>query len=302
MSAYLDQFSPARDFAQAPPVRQAVLIASTQRCGSSLLGHSMEATGAFGVPLEYLNQQNMAQWKKRFDVDSAWELLDRVERCRTSPNGVFSLKAHYFQVRAVGTLQALKDRYRGLKVIRIVRRDLLRQAISRTVAQQTGVWISGQQRSGEPRYDRDAIAANLRACSLQSEQWDMAFALTGQSVLRVEYEDMIKDIPATLRRIAVWCDIDPGTLDLDGQAPLERQDTGRSAEWADRFRREWTETDEPMLAGRLPVPDIARHAARHIRSIVRAEEGPVSAGPSPNLIPTDATEGQASLEKSREKD
>ncbi len=59
--------------------------------------------------------------------------------CRTSPNGVFGLRIH---AGHLGSLEA--DPYDILQAPRYIwiqRRDRLRQAVSYTMAEQTGVWI-----------------------------------------------------------------------------------------------------------------------------------------------------------------
>ncbi len=290
MSAHLSQFEPARDVPDAAPIRRAVIIASTQRSGSSLLGHYLEKTGAFGVPLEYFNQSNLAHWRKRFEFANIEQFLDRIEPLRTSPGGIFSIKSHYFQLREVGSISSLFARYGDCRFVRITRRNLLQQAISRTVAQQTGVWISGQPETGQPRYDASLIAANLRALSRQHEQWSLAFAITGTDFLPVEYEDLVADPGTTIRRIANFCDVPLSDSAIPDAPPIKPQTRSMSAEWAERYLQERTEADEPILFGRYPFGDAARDMARALRDRLsrpgRAEQWPAS----PNLASDDESD------------
>ncbi|MCR2834402.1 Stf0 family sulfotransferase [Parerythrobacter lacustris] len=286
MSAHLSQFEPARDVANAAPIRRAVIIASTQRSGSSLLGHYLEKTGAFGVPLEYFNQSNLAHWRKRFDFADVEQFLDLVEPLRTSAGGVFSIKAHYFQLREVGSIDSLFARYGDCRFVRITRRNLLRQAISRTVAQQTGVWISGQPETGQPHYDAGLIAANLRALSRQHEQWSLGFATTGTDYMLVEYEDLVADPAETIRRIASYCEVPMTDMAMPDAPPIKPQTRSLSSEWEDRFLQEQNETDEPILDGRAAFGDAAWDLARAVRDKFVRPGRAARWRTSPNLAPS----------------
>lgn len=283
MSAHLSQFDPSRDIADAAPIKRAVIIASTQRSGSSLLGHYLEDTNAFGVPLEYFNQQNLKHWRERFEFSTIEQFLDEIEPLRTSPGGIFSIKSHYFQLAEVGNIRSLFARYGDCRFIRISRRNLLRQAISRTIAQQTGVWISGQPERAQPHYDAERIAANLRALSRQHEQWSLAFATTGTPYLNIEYEDLVADPAATITRIAEYCDVPVADLQMPEAAPLKPQTRSVSAEWAERYARERLEAEEPLLQGRLPLREAAKDLLRAGRASLGRNKTRSAWSPSPNL-------------------
>lgn len=256
MSKYLEQFSDAYDVVNPAPVRRAVIIASSQRCGSSLLGHTLGATGGFGVPLEYFNQPNIKHWKARFGTDDIADLLDLIEKRRTTSNGIFAIKCHYFQLNEVGSIKGLFTRYEDCRFIAIKRKDLLRQAISRTIALQTGVWFSGQQPKDEPVYDATQISRNMRILLRQRMQWDMAFAIAGVKPFEVWYEDLIADPIGMVTRIADYCDVDPEALTLDKEPPVRGQTTPLSREWVEKFRLEQSEEEEAILNGYMP-PDLA---------------------------------------------
>ncbi|MXP47944.1 hypothetical protein GRI43_11165 [Altererythrobacter luteolus] len=283
MSAFHEQFSPSSDLANPVPIKRAVIIASTQRSGSSLLGHTLRDTGGFGVPLEYFNVQNLDYWRQRFSFSSINELLDHIERVRTSSNGIFAIKSHYFQLRNFGSISDLRLRYEDCRFIRIVRRDMLAQAISRTVAQQTGVWIAGQARSGEPHYDFKQIVDNLQTLSRQHEQWSLALAATGTPFLEVAHEDLIADPTAQVLRISEFCSVDPQSILMPSTPPIEAQENPRKSEWTERFVDEFDEKANAPLNGFLPAKDSLKDLARWSKSILK-RKGPGEAWyRSPNL-------------------
>jgi LPS sulfotransferase NodH len=247
MSAYLKQFGPEMDLNTGCRIRSALVIASSQRSGSSLLGHYLAATGKFGVPLEYFNVPNLRQWRQRFGVDTFTDLLDAVEPLRTSENGIFSLKCHYFQLRAIGSIPDLITRYGDCRFVRIRRRDLVAQAVSRTIASQTGVWISGQARTGEAVYDRSAIARNLRLIAWQDSHWPLAFSIAGVPWIEVEYELLVENAAKEIRRIADHAGVELSSADIPEAAPLTPQGMGLTQAWADRFRKDNPAANEKIV-------------------------------------------------------
>jgi LPS sulfotransferase NodH len=161
---YEEQFSPAMDCPRSEWATRFILIASTPRCGSHYLGHMLGATGQCGVPLEYLNKRNRKYWARRFGTDRMDDLFPTIVQHRTSENGTFTLKAHWKQFHPfINGLDSLTHGPGIEKTIWIMRRDQLAQAISKVIATQTGVWISGAMPTGKARYDFDAIVDSAEA-------------------------------------------------------------------------------------------------------------------------------------------
>jgi LPS sulfotransferase NodH len=257
---YEDQFSTAHDFPETKTER-CLVIASTPRSGSHMLGHSLRETGAFGFPLEYLQPGNLAEWRRRLGVGSATEALAAIKRRRTSPNGVFGLKLHYAHLGQFEDFRAMIDALESPMFVHIHRRDLLRQAISYVRASQTGVWIDGQP--GDHRaavFDGDAIERRLREIALHGAAWRHALALHGCRWLDLAFEDIRGDIPGAVARIAAFAGVavDPARLPL---AAATRAQAGPGPDhWIERF-----------LAERrgAPLGDLAPGGARPFRRRLR---------------------------------
>lgn len=250
MALYQDQFDDALDQPERQPERTLV-IASSPRCGSHMLGHSLTETGRLGVPFEYLNARNLAEWQKRLGAGSPAEVLAALMRVRTTPNGVFAIKAHYTQTDIIGGAEALLAALPAPRVVHIERRDLLRQAISYARARQTGVWISGQQGNGRsPRYDRDEIEDCLIDLARQNAAWRMAIASAGVPVLRVSFEDASRDIAAHIRAVAGLMEIELPEASVPATPPTARQSReDETAEWIARYLAEMPRRRQP--AGRF---------------------------------------------------
>jgi trehalose 2-sulfotransferase len=163
------------------------LVAATQRSGSTLLCRALADTGVAGRPEEYFltgppeafppgwtfwEDGIFAQPHGTMDRETYLELVFRLG---TTPNGVFGAKLMWNNVPWVleklwelprfagldraGTLRAL---FPNLHVIRLTRRDRIRQAVSWARATQDGVWVVSDTEpaapTAPPGYDHHFIA------------------------------------------------------------------------------------------------------------------------------------------------
>ncbi len=237
MKLYEPQFAKGLDIEGAPPAHRTIIIASTPRSGSHMLGHTIHETGAMGVPFEYANPANLPRWKEMLNAGSDLEAISGIMQRRTTANGVFAIKLHPGHLKPFGGLEGALDFFPNVKVLRIVRSDLLKQAISMSVAQQTGVWLSGQESNGiEPRYDRQRIETCLVALARANARWDVYCAQSGISPLRVEYERLASDTSAEIDRIAQFLGI--SEYQPVAAPPTKSQASGRNSEWVERFANE----------------------------------------------------------------
>lgn len=233
MSLYEDQFSETLNVSGVPT--RTLVIASTPRSGSHMLGHSMIETGAMGRPFEYCNPANLKRWQNMFGTKGLRDTLQRLMEARTTPNGVFAIKLHLNHFNSLGGLEAIDEIFPAPKVIRILRGNILKQAVSITMAQQTGVWISGQRSNGlKPRYSYGKIRHNLSGLAMDNAMWDETLA--GREVLTVEFTQVASDTGRVLRDIAEFAgiDLDPGSL--PERPPTKAQATSLSDEWVHRYR------------------------------------------------------------------
>lgn len=233
---YEGQFDPGLDIAGAPAPRRTLIIASTPRSGSHMLGHAMTATDAMGRPFEYVAPLNLAEWKRRLGSDDLETVLGRIVARRTTANGVFAIKVHYEHLPVFGGLDGLLARFPDPVVIRMVRADLLRQAISASVARQTGVWISGMQGNGRtPFYSRAAIRDELERTALHNARWASALAERGIAPLTVEFDEVVRDTQGTLQSLARYAGIDLAGVALPETPVTRKQGSGRTEEWLARY-------------------------------------------------------------------
>jgi trehalose 2-sulfotransferase len=229
------------DFPVAVPVRRKYVIASTYRSGSTHLCAMLWATGVMGAPWEYLNfEGDMNSLMARFGATSAGEYAARLLAARTSPNGVFGLKAHFMHFEAAlrGSPQ-FGEYLRDAKFISIVRRDLCAQAVSLAKALQTGAWISLSSARRVPLfYSQEFIAACMEEIRLQTQAWAQWFAVQNVVPLEIEYEALLAEPEWAIDRILQFVGVS-----RDEGRPVtimrpERQSDDVNSAWLQRFRHE----------------------------------------------------------------
>lgn len=240
-------------FAGPPPVRY--VLASSPRCGSNMLARALWHTGVAGFPEDYLADAHVLDYFERrgFDADDPDGLpaahVRALMRCRTSPNGVFGIKVH------AGHLAALEvDPHELLcapRYIHMVRRDRLRQAISYTVAEQTGVWIvdgthlpTGRA-SSTPRYDHDGIRRHLRMLDHDAATWARYFDRHRVTPHVVVYEDLLARYEDGVRGCLAFLGVEaPERIPAPG---IARQADETTSRWVARFLDEADSSERNLL-------------------------------------------------------
>ncbi|HUG21862.1 Stf0 family sulfotransferase [Piscinibacter sp.] len=236
MNLYEDQFSAHHDLPPAGRPSKVFVIASTPRSGSHMLGHGLHETGRFGFPLEYANAHNLAEWKRRLDVTDTFDALRKIEARRTSPNGVFSIKVHYAHLKRFGGFRGLADFYPGACYVLLSRKNVLRQAISCSIAAQTGVWIDGQAPNGNtPHYRFRHIDARLREAIRDTASWRYELAANGVKYIEIDFDFAKHNIPAAIERIADFMGVELDPQSIPQQPVTRAQSDALNDEWERRF-------------------------------------------------------------------
>lgn len=226
------EMSPERDFPGPTPVKMRYAILSSPRSGSTLLGRILYETKLAGDPQEYFNPplialERQTTGKEKMGIN---QFMTRMERRRTSPNGVFGMKVHYSQM--LGTLSANEskpDVGRFLqvwnKLIWIRRRDRIGQAISQAIGAHTNVWSSEDSRfEREPDvkvHPYDCVAA-LNIVARDDAAWEHVLQQAGLPVHEVWYEDLVADYENQTRAVLRFLGIDDQVAQVPKQ-PIEKQ-------------------------------------------------------------------------------
>jgi LPS sulfotransferase NodH len=263
MHLYEDQFSETHDFPLVDKPSKVLIVASTPRCGSHMLGHALHQTGSFGFPLEYTQAANFAEWKRRLAKVDFDETLTEIQRRRTSPNGVFGIKIHYSHVFEYGGFQQVMRRFPNAHYVFLSRSAVLKQAVSLAVAQQTGVWISGQKPiDAKPQYEFERINECLRRILLENAGWRYLLAAHGCRHMELEFDAVRRDVAGAITNIASFLGITVDPQRLPRTQVTAKQSNDLNAAWAERFLADFTDREEYLLK---PRADPLRRIKRALR-------------------------------------
>jgi LPS sulfotransferase NodH len=236
-----------------------VLIACTPRSGSWLLAEALRGSGVAGRPEEYFRLDLEPGYRESLGVRSSApysDLVQRVVQVGSTPNDVFAIKVHWFQlVRALSRLRAelpqatahrmgdlaLLERHLGpVSVVHLQRADLLRQAVSwhRAICSDEWWLLRGSPSSRHPPYyDFEAITHLHFLLRDYNESWCGWLRDNGIDAISVRYEELAGDYPRTMRRVLAALDLSVGPR-LPPPA-LARQANAQTEELVRLYRASW---------------------------------------------------------------
>ena len=222
----------------APPPHTSYIVCSVPRSGSSLLCDVLAATELAGAPTEYLDRNQMEAFQREWSVSGLDEYLQALRDRKTSPNGVFGLKAHFHQLRDELGGRDLDAEFPGLRLVYIRRRDHVRQAVSWARAIQTGQWASDHpvRLAVTPRFDSAEIARLMAQIEREEQHWERLFAERGEQPLRIDYEELAQALAPAVRQVLEFIGV---TVPLDFEPPpptIAKQADELTEDWVRRFR------------------------------------------------------------------
>lgn len=233
--------------------RRCYVVCAIARSGSNLLTDGLRSTRRAGRPKQFFLPKFEPGYASRTGLDLAdyAGYVRGIIPATATANEVFGFKlmGWYLQsfldrLRATAAFAAegddlamLRKAFPRLRFVQIVRRDKVRQAISKARAAQTGLWKirPGKQARGEAQYDPKLIASCLADTRREESIWEQFFARIGVTPHRVEYEDLCADYAGTIRAVLKFLQIRlPGETEL--RPVTIRQADPTSHEWEERFR------------------------------------------------------------------
>jgi LPS sulfotransferase NodH len=243
VTGYETQFDfPSRE---APP-ELIYLLASVPRSGSTYVSHLLWGTGCLGAPLEYLNFEPAGPYGFASESPAAqadlWRTaLDR----RTSPNGVFGLKAFPLQLEEIyrinphliaNVMKTLFPRGQRARVVELRRRDRTAHAISYARALLSGIWRKEQEPDDrpEPAYSSEAMARAARMIEQQEAAWQAMYRDLRVEPLVIWYEDVLADPGAALAAVADYLGVALDPAATVTVPAIERQSQAGARAWAER--------------------------------------------------------------------
>lgn len=245
MNLYEDQFLEKNDFSRVNKPTKILIIASTGRCGSHMLGHALHKTQQFGFPLEYANGDNLVEWKKRLGLENINDVMKEIQARRTSENGVFGIKIHYAHIQQFGGFDKLVEAFPDAYYVHLSRSNVLKQAVSLSIASQTGVWIAGQTPVNDnPEYDFKHIQQRLKATIQDNASWKYTLSASGCNYIEMNFDDVQKNLANSINTIANFMGVEIDQNSLVNEQVTKKQSSNLNQEWMDRFIRDFDLSDE----------------------------------------------------------
>lgn len=230
---------------------QSYLICCTPRSGSNLLCEALINTGLAGFPDEafFLPNDRIVETADAATLERV--LAERIE-ARTTANGVFGTKlfssdmtrlvqrlAEASPTRGRSVVTLLTSLCPRLKLVRMIRRDRLRQAISRVRASAGGPWMRTRDEllPVRVRVTAGSITQMVNTIDTEEAEWDEFFRHWPVPPIVVAYEDLAADYEGTARRLVDALGIAAPYPIVFGKRVLERQADAVTERWVRRMRR-----------------------------------------------------------------
>ncbi len=244
-------------------IQTSYIVCSTGRSGSTLLCRTLEHLKCCGNPEEYFHHKRIKGLKLKDNPENFINYCNKILQEGLTSNGVFGIKLHYWQMydlikMAKGSglfkekedLNILNAIFPDLKFIYIKREDIIAQAVSTTIALQTGVWqVRNENQNQEGIKTQTKSTSNksfIKFQPLKIYSWEEKFKDQNQRWLRFFEENNIKYYPLTyeilinsfeteIENIINFLDIEQNLI----HNKIEKQNKRQSNEINQRFIRNY---------------------------------------------------------------
>lgn len=201
--ALRDHFGPNAVFTGTTPVFDHPLycLAFFNRSGSNLLAEHLRATPYFSGFQEQLIHSAVINQSTAHNLSS---FPDYIRHVSAKGAGVHGFKASVDQLMMLERFNIPRMYAGGMRLIHIIREDVVGQAVSYAIASQTLQWTSRQKAvrsESEVHYD-PALIAGLMEGALRSRNGIQLFAKVFDiPMIEVSYEQVVKRPKSALRRV-----------------------------------------------------------------------------------------------------
>ena len=243
---------------------QSYVICTSPRSGSTLLCRLLAATGIAGRPNSLFHEPSLDDWLERFELSADTDrderdvlaeifaaALDEVRggtdifgvRLQRHSFAFFRDKLAILHPSRPSDHARLEAAFGRTLFVHLTRLDKAAQAVSYVKAQQSGLWHRASdgtelERLSPPRdpvYDAELLRVTHDTMATADRDWENWFADQGIAPLRLTYEALSADPPATLRLVldALGLDSSPANTAVPDVARLA---DATSRDWVARLR------------------------------------------------------------------
>ena len=211
------------------------IMVFVNRSGSSLISEYLKATGKFSEFGEPLSSKFVIETSEDAGFSSFTEYLSWLFRELDTPGRQVGMKASIDQVLMLLRSQAIPHLFSNVRWVFVQRLDVLSQAISFCIAEQTGQWHS--TRSGNesvPKYVFKDIRKRALSISRINARILSLLSFYNISPYYITYEQFVSDPVIATEKLAAFLGVDDVILDTE-QLRLEKQADEINEEFRTRF-------------------------------------------------------------------
>jgi len=192
------------------PVEDTIsIMVFINRSGSSLVSEYLRATGAFSGFGEPLNYGLVIECAEKHGIGSFAGYLDWLMENIRREGTQFGMKASYDQVTMLLRSGAIPRYFNKVRWIFVQRRDILSQANSFSIAEQTLQWHSFQTSNGsEPVYDFADIKRRVESIANSYAAIHSLLGLCGIEPCYIAYEEFLSDPLVETKKVATFLGVD----------------------------------------------------------------------------------------------
>lgn len=217
--------------------RKNVLVCSSPRSGSTLLCNLLAGTNVVGQPTEYFNLPLVQGFfQHRFQASDTRDYILQLQQLRTSPNGVFACKLHYFQYVQMFGDRALQDYFANVKYIYLYRKDTVAQAVSWAKAILSGEYSTVCAEGKELPYEEAAIRRCYLDIYWENNGWKCYFDRWSIRPLVLQYEQVAEDFGAALDKVLSFLEVEKPANFAIPDPGIRKMANHMNQDWTDRIR------------------------------------------------------------------
>lgn len=235
------------------------LICSTPRTGSTLLCSLLKATGVAGIPQSYFRKQDLRRWAKLWGISSENGIFDFNEYVRAairagqSDNGIFAARIMWEtldelmrELRAASSdvkdSELIEQTFGRTKFLHIRRDDVVAQAVSRLIAEQTQVWHQLESKpqmaaKNSPDYDFIALQLHVQEAKEHLQAWEDWFRLNDLHPYKISYAQIDENPVSVISGVLEFLGLELPEL-VSIQAPNKRLANEVNEQWIARYHAE----------------------------------------------------------------
>ena len=241
-----------------------IIICSTGRSGSHLLGKTLGSLGYAGKASEFFRADVLA----KNDVGLASDLfayMPTVYNQGMTPNQVFGMKLHWDHLvsvlemvrtdplwRAKSDIEILSELFPNPKFVFIRRRNLVKQAISMEIGKQTGVYLIPKKNSEKSSARREQrlffrpfnIYRYKQGVERRIRQWRLFFEKHDLPFFEVVYEDLVNDFDTIMHQVIKFSGVALPEPDVEITKATKKQGNRINERWLSYY----TAIPEGLLA------------------------------------------------------